>query len=58
MRNSFIHSAYDTALFTTDEKSELIDIKNYRGLKLQYSKLVKDNATVRFLQKVQSGNLF
>jgi hypothetical protein len=41
VRNPFIDSAYETALFTTDEKSKLIDIKNDRGLKLQYSKLVE-----------------
>jgi len=28
VRNPFINSAYETALFTTDQESELIDIKN------------------------------
>ncbi|XP_072384647.1 zinc finger BED domain-containing protein 5-like [Diabrotica undecimpunctata] len=42
VRNPFIESAYDTALFTTDKEGELIDIKNDRGLKLKYSKLVEE----------------
>jgi len=45
VRNPFIDSAYETALFTTDEESELIDIKNDRGLKLQYS-TIKINVDV------------
>lgn len=45
VRNSFIDSACETALFTTDKESELIDIKNYCGLKLQYSKLIWDSET-------------
>jgi hypothetical protein len=51
VRNSFIDSAYETALFTTDEESELIDIKNDRGLKLQYSKLVEDTAREQTYKK-------
>jgi len=53
VRNPFIDSAYETALFTTNEESELIDIKNDRGLKLQYSKLVKDTAKESKLKKIK-----
>lgn len=53
VRNPFIDSAYETALFTTDEESELIDIKNDRGLKLQYSKLVEDIARESKLKKIK-----
>ncbi|KAE9530060.1 hypothetical protein AGLY_011522 [Aphis glycines] len=53
VRNPFIDSAYETALFTTDEESELIDIKNDRGLKLQYSKLVEDIAKESKLKKIK-----
>jgi len=35
VKNPFIDSAYETALLTTYEESELTDIKNDRGLKLQ-----------------------
>lgn len=34
--------AYETALFTIDEESELTNIRNDYGLKLQYFKLVED----------------
>ncbi|KAL4107274.1 hypothetical protein QTP88_017647 [Uroleucon formosanum] len=54
VRNPFIYSAYETVLFTTDEESELIDIKNDRGLKLQYSKLVEDIARESKLKKNQN----
>ncbi|KAL4153936.1 hypothetical protein QTP88_001769 [Uroleucon formosanum] len=53
VRNPFIDSAYETALFTTDEESELIDIKNDRGLKIQYSKLVEDVARESKLKKIK-----
>ncbi|KAL4122684.1 hypothetical protein QTP88_014969 [Uroleucon formosanum] len=53
VRNPFIDSAYETTLFTTDEESELIDIKNDRGLKLQYSKLVEDIARESKLKKIK-----
>lgn len=53
VRNPFIDSAYESALFTTDEESELIDIKNDRGLKLQYSKLVEDIARESKLKKIK-----
>lgn len=36
--NPFIDSTYETVFFTTDEDGELINIKNYRGLKLQKPK--------------------
>lgn len=42
VRNPFINSAYETALFTTDEESELVDVRNDRSLKLQYAKLAED----------------
>jgi len=54
VRNAFIDSAYETALFTTVEESELIDIKNDRGLKLQYYKLVEDTARESKLKKNQN----
>jgi len=54
VRNPFIDSAYETELFTIDEESELIDIKNDRGLKLQYSKLVEDIARESKLKKNQN----
>ncbi|KAF0749677.1 zinc finger BED domain-containing protein 5-like [Aphis craccivora] len=53
VKNPFIDSAYETALFTTDKESELIDIKNDRGLKLQYSKLVEDIARESKLKKIK-----
>jgi hypothetical protein len=53
VRNPFIDSAYETALLTTDEESELIDIKNDRGLELQYSKLVEDIARESKLKKIK-----
>jgi hypothetical protein len=53
VRNPFIDSAYETALFTTDEESELINIKNDHGLKLQYSKLVEDTARKSKLKKIK-----
>jgi len=31
VRNSFIESAYESILFTTNEQNEFIDIKNYRS---------------------------
>lgn len=53
VRNPFIDSAYKTALFTTDEESELIDVRNDRGLKLQYEKLAKDAETESNLKKTK-----
>ena len=53
--NPFIDSAYETALCTTDEESELIliDIKNDCRLTMQYSKLVKDAETELKLKKIK-----
>lgn len=53
VRNPFVDSAYETASFTTNEESELIDIKNDRGLKLQYSKLVDDTEKESKLKKIK-----
>lgn len=53
VRNPFIETAYNTAVFTTDEESELIDLKNDRGLKLQYSKLVEDAEAESKLKKTK-----
>lgn len=53
VRNPFIDSAYETALFTTDEESELIDVRNDRGLKLQYCKLAEDAEAESKLKKTK-----
>uniref|UniRef100_A0A6P7G1Y5 SCAN domain-containing protein 3-like n=1 Tax=Diabrotica virgifera virgifera TaxID=50390 RepID=A0A6P7G1Y5_DIAVI len=54
VRNPYIESAYDTALFTTDEEGELINIKkNDRGLKLKYSKLVEEAEAQSKLRKIK-----
>lgn len=53
VRYPFIDSAYETAIFTTEEECEFIDIKNYRGLKLQYSKLVEVTETESKLKKIK-----
>ncbi len=53
VRNSYVELAYDTALFTTDEEGELIDIKNDRGLKLKYSKLVEEGKAQSKLKKIK-----
>lgn len=42
VKNLFIESAYKTVLFTLEEESELIDIKNDSGHKLQYFELIED----------------
>lgn len=53
VRNPFIETAYKTAVFTTDEEGELIDLKNDRGLKLQYFKLVEDAEAKSKLKKTK-----
>ncbi|KAL4127174.1 hypothetical protein QTP88_011372 [Uroleucon formosanum] len=53
LSNESMVPTYETVLNTIDEESELIDIKNYRGLKLQYSKLVEDTARESKLKKIK-----
>jgi hypothetical protein len=42
VRDPFIECAYESAVLNNDEESELIDIRNDRGLKLQYGKRVEE----------------
>lgn len=41
VRNPFVDSAYQSAMLNTQQEDELIDIRNDRGLKLQYSKIAE-----------------
>lgn len=43
VRNPFNNSVYESTSLTTDEESELINIRNNCGLELQYSKSVEDS---------------